>query len=74
MDYINIIGIFKNKSENNNLLSNEIIFPFITYSYFRRIVIYFSAAIKKFYYSEDNSMFIEISKDNSNTKSNTKSF
>ena len=74
LDYINIIDTFNNKTENNNLLSNEIIFPFITYSYFGGIVIYFSAAIKKFYYFEENSMFIEISKDNSNTKSNTKSF
>ena len=74
LDYINIIDTFKNKSGNNNLLSNEIIFPFITYSYFGGIVIYFSVAIKKFYYSEENSMFFEISKDNSNTKSNTKSF
>ena len=74
LDYINIIDTFKNKSGNNNLLSNEIIFPFITYSYFGGIVLYFSASIKKFYYYEDNSAFIEISKDNSNTKSNTKSF
>ncbi len=74
LDYINIIDTFKNKSGNNNLLNNEIIFPFITYSYFGGIVLYFSASIKKFYYYEDNSAFIEISKDNSNTKSNTKSF
>ena len=74
LDYINIIDTFKNKSGNNNLLSNEIIFPFITYSYFGGIIIYFSVAIKKFYYYEDNSVFCEISKDNSNTKSNTKSF
>ena len=74
LDYINIIDTFKNKSGNNNLLSNEIIFPFITYSYFGGIIIYFSASIKKFYYYEEESCFIEISKDNSNTKSNTKSF
>ena len=61
-------------SGNINLLSNEIIFPFITYSYFGGIVIYFSVVIKKFYYYEENSIFMEISKDNSNTKSNTKSF
>ena len=74
LDFINIIDVFKNKSGNINLLSNELIFPFITYSYFGGIVIFFSAAIKKFYYFEENSCFIEISKDNSNTKSNTKSF
>ena len=74
LDYINIIDTFKNKSGNINLLSNEIIFPFITYSYFGGIVIYFSVVIKKFYYYEENSIFMEVSKDNSNTKSNTKSF
>ena len=74
LDYINIIDTFKNKSGNNNLLSNELIFPFITYSYFGGIVIYFSVAIKKFYYYEENSCIMEFSKDNSNTKSNTKSF
>ena len=74
LDYINIIDTYKNKTENINLLSNEIIFPFITYSYFGGIVIFFSAAIKKFCYFEENSGFLEISKDNSNTKSNTKSF
>ena len=74
LDYINIIDTFKKNSGNINLLSNEIIFPFITYSYFGGIVIYFSVVIKKFYYYEENSIFMEISKDNSNTKSNTKSF
>ena len=46
LDYINIIDTFKKNSGNINLLSNEIIFPFITYSYFGGIVIYFSVVIK----------------------------
>ena len=70
----NNLPSYDNLDGNNNLLSNEIIFPFITYSYFGGIIIYFSASIKKFYYYEEESCFIEISKDNSNTKSNTKSF
>ena len=38
-----------------NLLSNELIFPFISYIYFGGIVIYVSAVITKFCY-EGNSI------------------
>ena len=78
LEYIKIIDTFNYQSNNlninGNLLSNEIIFPFITYTYFGGVVLYFSGAIKKFYYEENS--FIESSKDNSNsnTKANTKSF
>ena len=82
LDFIQIIDNFKYKANMNslNLLSNELIFPFISYIYFGGIVIYVSASIKKFCY-EDNSILeqscynYDIKKENinSNNNSNTKS-
>ena len=84
LDYIQIIDSFKS---NNNvsmnsykLLSNEIIFPFISYTYFGGTILYVSAAIKKFYYEEKENMLNDFgvkrenvgnTHTNSNTKSNT---
>ena len=58
LDYIKVNDGFKYKANINfvNLLSNELIFPFISYTYFGGIIIYASASIKKFYYDE-NSIF-----------------
>ena len=86
LDYIQIIDNFKHKTNMSslNLLSNELIFPFISYIYFGGIIIYVTASIKKFCY-EENSMVDQSlynydfrrdninSNNNSNTKSNTKS-
>ena len=80
LDFIQIIDNFKYKGNMSslNLLSNELIFPFISYIYFGGIVIYVSASIKKFCY-EDNSILeqscynYDIKKENSNNNSNTKS-
>ena len=80
LDYIQIIDTFKYKSNNNslNLLSNELIFPFISYIYFGGIIINVSAVIKKYCY-EQNSILeqslynFDIKKENSNNNSNTKS-
>ena len=85
LDYIKVIDGFKYKTNINslNLLSNELIFPFISYTYFGGIIIYVSASIKKFCYDE-NSIFDQsmndfnikrenINQNNSNTKSNTNS-
>ena len=86
LDYIQVIDSFKYKTNINslNLLSNELIFPFISYIYFGGIIIYVSVSIKKFCY-EDNSIFEQSlynyelkrennnSNNNSNTKSNTNS-
>ena len=88
LDYIQIIDNFKFNTNMSsiNLLSNELIFPFISYIYFGGIIIYVSASIKKFCY-EENSMVDQSlynydnydfrrdnlnSNNNSNTKSNTK--
>ena len=85
LDYIQIIDSFKYKTNMSslNLLSNELIFPFISYIYFGGIIIYVSATIKKLCY-EDNSIFDQslynydikrdnLNSNNSNTKSNTNS-
>ena len=44
-----------NKDNNcNNLLSNDIIFPFMSYSYIGGIILYVSVEIKKLFYEENN--------------------
>ena len=55
LDYLQI---FKNNSNDNklnynNLLSNEIIFPFMSYAYIGGIVLYVSVEIKKIFYEEN---------------------
>ena len=87
LDYLQVIDNFKYKTNINklNLLSNEIIFPFMSYIYFGGIFIYVSATIKKYCYEDNNNSILEQSlynydlkrenmniNMNSNNNSNTK--
>ena len=52
------LQLFNNKNNNknidyNNLLSNEIIFPFMSYAYVGGIILYVSVEIKKLLYEEN---------------------
>ena len=55
MDYLQIFkdNANDNKLNYNNLLSNEIIFPFMSYAYLGGIILYVSVEIKKIFYEEN---------------------
>ena len=51
--FFDFLGIFNNNYNNNNLLSNELIFPLMSYAYIGGIVLYVSVEIKKFCYDSN---------------------
>ena len=51
--FFDFLNLFNNNYNDNNLLSNEIIFPLISYSYIGGIVLYASVEIKKFCYDSN---------------------
>jgi len=55
LDYLQIFkdNANDNKLNYNNLLSNEIIFPFMSYTYIGGIILYVSVEIKKIFYEEN---------------------
>ena len=80
LDYLQVIDNFKYKTNINklNLLSNEIIFPFMSYIYFGGIIIYVSATIKKYCYEDNDNSILEqslynydLKKENMNINTNT---
>jgi len=51
--FFDFLGLFNNNYSNNNLLSNELIFPLMSYAYIGGIVLYVSVEIKKFCYDSN---------------------
>jgi len=56
--FLDYLQIFKDNANDNklnykNLLSNEIIFPFMSYAYIGGIILYVSVEIKKIFYEEN---------------------
>ena len=51
--FFDFLSLFNNNYNNNNLLSNEIIFPLMSYAYIGGIILYVSVEIKKFYYDSN---------------------
>ena len=53
--FFDFLTLFNNKNYDdiNNLLSNEIIFPLMSYAYIGGIILYVSVEIKKFYYDSN---------------------
>ena len=51
--FFDFLGIFNNNYNNNNLLSNELIFPLMSYAYIGGVVLYVSVEIKKFCYDSN---------------------
>ena len=67
--FFDFLTLMKNNEYNNNednLLSNEIIFPLMSYAYINGIVLYVSVEIKKFVYDSNylNSNIIQKNNDN----------
>ena len=51
--FFDFLSLFNNNYNDNNLLSNEIVFPLMSYSYIGGIVLYASVEIKKFCYDSN---------------------
>ena len=51
--FIDFLSLFYNNFDDNNLLSNEIIFPLMSYAYIGGIVLYVSVEVKKFCYDSN---------------------
>ena len=53
-DYLQLFNNSENSNiKSNNLLSNEIIFPFMSYAYIGGVILYVSVEIKKLFYDEN---------------------
>ena len=51
--FFDFLTLFNNNCKDNNLLSNEIIFPLMSYAYIGGIILYVSVEIKKFCYDSN---------------------